>query len=160
MFNSFFAGAGNLTSDPKIGRSEGGTDWAFMTIAVTPRVKTADGGWGDGATSFIDIKAFGMDARDIKAAGAKKGQRVIVVGSIREEDKTKDGISYRRHAVIADELGFSTRFASSRKDKGEVRSETDIESEMNAEADGNASTTSTAPVTSGASRFEDDEDEG
>jgi single-stranded DNA-binding protein len=68
---------------------------ANFTVAVTPRVKDADG-WRDGETSFFRCAACRTLAEHV--AELAKGDRVIVYGTLRQRSwQTEDG--ERRSAV-------------------------------------------------------------
>lgn len=142
--------AGNLTRDAIFGESENGNHWLFATVAVTAKVRPADGSEKlvDGITSYIEVKAFKGLAKN---AGPRmlKGMRVNITGDMSEEEKTYNGETKRVLVMIAKDIAGSFLFPP--KDPNAPRnSDTDIAAKMNAEA-------AAVPATS---RFEDDEDEG
>jgi len=56
---------GNLTADAEGGYGkESGKQWARLNVAVNNRVKSQDGSWTDGPTSFYRVTAFGSLAEN------------------------------------------------------------------------------------------------
>ena len=55
--DNFTVQIGNLTDDPELRFTPAGTAVANFRLAVTPRVREADG-WKDGETSYFRINAW------------------------------------------------------------------------------------------------------
>jgi single-strand DNA-binding protein len=85
---------------------------ANFTVAVTPRVKDADG-WRDGETSFFRCAACRTLAEHV--AELAKGDRVIVYGTLRQRSwQTEDGERRGAVEVQAEEVGPSLRWATAK----------------------------------------------
>jgi single-strand DNA-binding protein len=88
-------------------------------VACTPRrYDRQTGQWIDGTTNFFNVKAYGNPAQNfVESVG--KGARVIVVGTIRTESwvPAEGGPVRSRQIVVADEIGPSTRYATTRLEK-------------------------------------------
>jgi single-strand DNA-binding protein len=94
---------GNLTADPELRATAGGTLRATFRVAVTPRYRDADG-WRDGDPSFHTVVCWRQLA-DHVAASVGKGDRVVVVGRWRQRQYEVDGTSRTAHEVDADAVG-------------------------------------------------------
>jgi single-strand DNA-binding protein len=78
-------------------------------MATNDRVKNADGEWEDRDTSWFTIKAWKTLAEQSKDM-LKKGQEVIVVGVMREENWTDNNGSKRTSfEVVAESVGITTK---------------------------------------------------
>ncbi|MHC4408922.1 MAG: single-stranded DNA-binding protein, partial [Planctomycetota bacterium] len=75
---------GNVTRDPELRFTPGGSAVCSFGIAWTPRKKT-DNGWEDGEPSFFNCSAW-RDLGENIAASIHKGTRVIVTGSVTSRD--------------------------------------------------------------------------
>jgi single-strand DNA-binding protein len=104
--------AGNLCADPELGFTTNGTQVANLRLAVTPRVRTGEGGWEDGPTSFYRVTCWGQLAAHATDTLAK-GARVVVTGRLRvRQYETDDGRKGQTAEVTADDLGPSLLFAT------------------------------------------------
>jgi single-strand DNA-binding protein len=104
--------AGNLCADPELAFTPNGTQVANLRLAVTPRVRTADGAWEDGPTSFYRVTCWGQLAANATDTLAK-GARVVVSGRLRiRQYETEDGRKGQTAEVTADDLGPSLLFAT------------------------------------------------
>ena len=83
--------AGNLTSDPELHHSPGGTARATFRVAVSGRVRDGEQ-WRDGEPTFFTVVVW-RDQAEHAAESMAKGSRVVV-------------------EVVADELGPSLRWAT------------------------------------------------
>jgi single-strand DNA-binding protein len=103
--------AGNLCADPELSFTANGTQVANLRLAVTPRVRSGDGGWEDGPTSFYRVSCWGQLAAHATETLAK-GARVVVTGRLRiRQYETEDGRKGQTAEVTADDLGPSLLFA-------------------------------------------------
>jgi single-strand DNA-binding protein len=96
---------GNLTRDPELRATQGGTSVATLRVAVNERIKQNDE-WTDRA-NFFDVTVWGKSAENC-ASYLSKGRPVLVEGRLRwEEWEAKDG-SGKRQAVkiVADQVIF------------------------------------------------------
>ena len=101
--------AGNLTDEPKLQTTPGGTDVAHFTVAVTERRRDGDT-WKDGETSFIRCTVWREPAANA-AESLSKGDRVLVTGRIRQRSwQTEDGEKRSSIEVDVDELGASLKW--------------------------------------------------
>ncbi len=104
--------AGNLCADPELSFTPQGNQVANLRLAVTPRVRTHDGGWEDGPTSFYRVTCWGQLAAHATDTLAK-GARVVVTGRLRiRQYETEDGRKGQTAEVTADDLGPSLLFAT------------------------------------------------
>jgi single-strand DNA-binding protein len=104
--------AGNLCADPELSFTANGTQVANLRLAVTPRVRSGEGGWEDGPTSFYRVTCWGQLAAHATDTLAK-GARVVVTGRLRiRQYETEDGRKGQAAEVTADDLGPSLLFAT------------------------------------------------
>lgn len=102
---------GNTTADIEIRFTSAGKAVGSVTIAVSDRVKDADGSWKDGKTWFARCTLWGEVAENA-AATISKGTRVIGFGRIEQRDwQDKDGQNRSSVEVTLDEIGPSLRYA-------------------------------------------------
>jgi single-strand DNA-binding protein len=98
---------GNLTADPKLNRSRGGTPIATLTIATTPRhYDRAADIWADEETIYLRCTAWRHTAQNI-AAFLRKGDRVLVHGKLRQHTYTADTGSRSTFELDIDDIGPS-----------------------------------------------------
>jgi single-strand DNA-binding protein len=104
---------GNLTDDPELSYTQGGTAVANFRLAVTPRVRDGNG-WKDGETSFFRITAW-RDLAEHLADSLAKGDRVIVQGQLKTRTwETPEGDKRQVVEVTAEEAGPSLRWATAK----------------------------------------------
>jgi single-strand DNA-binding protein len=102
---------GNLTADPELIYTPKGTAVVNASLAVN-EFYTAEDGERQQITTFIDIKVWGPSAENF-AKLARKGQEILVDGSIRQdtwEDKDS-GQKRSKLYVRADGWQFTQRKA-------------------------------------------------
>jgi len=103
--------AGNLTSDPELHHSPGGTARATFRVAVSSRVRDGEG-WRDGEPAFFTVIVW-RDQAEHAAESLAKGSRVVVVGRLAQRSwQADDGTARSAVEVVADELGPSLRWAT------------------------------------------------
>jgi single-strand DNA-binding protein len=84
--------AGNLTSDPELRHTSGGTARATFRVAVSSRVRDGEG-WRDGEPAFYSVVAW-RDQAEHAAESLTKGSRVVVVGRLAQRSwRADDGTS-------------------------------------------------------------------
>lgn len=92
MFNNSFATAtvcGFVGRDARVGETNGtGTSMTSLSVAVTSRVRQADGTYAD-ATQWIGASFFGKDGE--RAADVKKGDLVVITGEPKVRIYTSKG---------------------------------------------------------------------
>ena len=107
---------GNLTDDPELTHTTGGTQVANFRLAVTPRVRDGNS-WKDGDTSFFRITAW-RDLATHLCESLAKGDRVIVQGQLRMRSwETPEGDKRQVVEVTAEEIGPSLRWATAKPER-------------------------------------------
>ncbi len=116
-FNKVFLG-GNLTRDPELRYSQGGTAYVKFGMAVNERF-TRNGEKCE-STVFVDLTAFGKTGEAI-AKYLKKGDPIFIDGKLDFSTwKAQDGTNRSKLAVIVN--GF--QFIGSKRDDGAAPSST------------------------------------
>ncbi len=105
---------GNLTRDPELKATAGGTGVLSMGVAVNERRKDpATGEWGD-YPSYVDCVVFGNRAEALARILAK-GSKVAVHGRLRQDRwQDQDGRNRSRIEVVADEVDLMQRSGEAR----------------------------------------------
>lgn len=100
--------AGNLTRDPELRTTSGGTTVLSMGVAVNERRRNASGEWVD-EPQYFDLTMFGNRAEKI-AQYLTKGTKVTVQGRLHYSSwQAQDGGKRSRVDVIVDEIEFMSR---------------------------------------------------
>jgi single-strand DNA-binding protein len=111
MPDTFVSLVGNLTDDPEVRFTPGGTQVGSFRLAVTPRVREGEQ-WKDGETSFFRVNVW----RDLAAHTAEslsKGDRALVLGRLRARSwETPEGERRSVVEVEAEEVGPSLKWAT------------------------------------------------
>jgi single-strand DNA-binding protein len=111
MPDTFVSLVGNLTDDPEVRFTPGGTQVGSFRLAVTPRIREGDA-WKDGDTSFFRINVW----RDLAAHTAEslsKGDRALVLGRLRARSwETPEGERRSVVEIEAEEVGPSLKWAT------------------------------------------------
>ena len=96
---------GNLTRDPELRTTPGGTSVCKLRIAVNTRTKGADGQWAD-KPNYFDVTVWGNQAESC-AQYLSKGRPVGVDGRLewREWD-AQDGTKRQAVEIIAESVQF------------------------------------------------------
>jgi single-strand DNA-binding protein len=97
---------GNLTRDAELKYTPNGMAVAKLSIAVNRSYKNKSDQWVD-ETSFFDVEAWAKLAERLN--GVQKGQRVLVVGSLKQETWEKDGDKQSKVKIIADSVELIQR---------------------------------------------------
>ena len=96
---------GNLTADPELRFTASGKAVASLRIAVSERIRDADGTWKDGDATFWKVTAWDRLAEHIGDSLAK-GQRIIVIGKVASRTyETREGEKRTEYEVTASALG-------------------------------------------------------
>lgn len=99
---------GNLVADVELKETNSGKAVANFSIAYSP--VRPDGTKGE--TSFYNITAWEYAALNL-AATAHKGDRLVVIGRLRQDRwEAEDGTKRSRLNITADEVAVSLRFAT------------------------------------------------
>jgi single-strand DNA-binding protein len=105
MFNRVIL-IGNLTKDPEVRYTPGGTPVATVPIAVNSKFKSGDD-WKE-ETLFIDAVVFGKQA---EACGQylSKGRSCLIEGRLRERRWEYEGQKKSRMEVVANTVRFLSK---------------------------------------------------
>ncbi|MBE5784927.1 MAG: single-stranded DNA-binding protein [Clostridiales bacterium] len=96
---------GNLTKDPDVRTTGGGTSVCTFTVAVDRRFKAQN---GEKVTDFFTIVAWRQLA-DLCGRYLAKGRKVSVVGELQNRSyDAKDGSKRYVTEIVADEIEFLT----------------------------------------------------
>lgn len=109
---------GNVTRDPELRFTTGGTAVCSFGIAWTPRRRNPQTGeWEDGDTSFFNCSAW-RDLGENIAASISKGMRVVVTGSVRSRDwEDRDGNKRTSIEIDVDDCAPSLRWAQAQVER-------------------------------------------
>lgn len=100
--------SGNLTRDPELRVTSGGTNILRIGVAVNERRKSPSGEWEDHA-NFIDVTVFGNRGEALSRFLAK-GMKVAVTGRLHQQRwETDSGEKRNRLEVIADEVDVMSK---------------------------------------------------
>jgi single-strand DNA-binding protein len=103
---------GNLTGDPELRFTPSGQAVANFSVAATPQKWDKEAGkFIDGETIFWRCSAWRGPAENV-AESLKKGDRVIVTGSLRNNRYERDGQLRDSLEIDVNEIGASLRFAT------------------------------------------------
>lgn len=98
---------GNLTRDPELSYTSGGTALAKMGLAVNRRWKDRNSGQYQEETTFVDLDAWGNQA-EFCSRYLKKGRRVYIEGRLRFNSwETKEGQKRSKLSVTAERVQFA-----------------------------------------------------
>jgi single-strand DNA-binding protein len=103
---------GNLTKDPELRHTGGGTPVCSLRIAVNTRRRDESGQWAD-KPNYFSISVFGNQAESC-AQYLSKGRPVAVDGRLEWREWEKDGVKREAVDIIAD----SVQFLGGRDDAG------------------------------------------
>jgi single-strand DNA-binding protein len=109
---------GNLTADPELNRSRGGTPFATPIVATTPRhYDRAADIWADEETIYLRCTAWRHTAENI-AASLRKGDPVLAHGKLRQHTHTTDTGSRSALELEIDDIGRSLRHRTAQTGPG------------------------------------------
>lgn len=92
---------GNLTADPELRFTNSGKAVVSLRLACNDRRKNEAGEWVDGDTTYLDAVAW--NAAEQIANELKKGQRIIITGTLKQRDyETKSGEKRTAYEVTCD----------------------------------------------------------
>ena len=114
--------SGNLTRDPELRSTPGGTSVCSLRIAVNSRRKDESGQWVD-KPNYFDVTVWGAQGENC-AQYLAKGRPVAVDGRLDwREWEAKDGSKRQSVDIIADSVQFlGSRDAPQGERRGRVRS--------------------------------------
>ena len=110
--------SGNLTRDPELRSTAGGTSVLGFGVAVNDRRKNQQTGEWEDYPNFIDCTMFGARA-DALNKYLSKGKKVTIEGKLRWSQWERDGQKRSKIEVIVDEIEFmSSRGGQGGYDQG------------------------------------------
>lgn len=100
---------GNLTRDPELRATAGGTQMLAFGVAVNDRRKNPQTGAWEDVPNFVDCIVFGSRAEAVSRF-ISKGSKVAIEGKLRYSAwETKEGQRRSKLEVIVDEIDFMSR---------------------------------------------------
>ena len=96
---------GNLTRDPELRVTAGGTQVLSFGVAVNDRRRNPQTGEWEDYPNFVDCTMFGTRAEAVSRFLAK-GNKVAIEGKLRYSSWEKDGQRRSKLEVIVDEIEF------------------------------------------------------
>lgn len=100
--------SGNLTRDPELRATTGGTQVLSFGMAVNDRRKNQQAGEWEDYPNFVDCTMFGSRAEKISRY-LTKGCKVAVEGKLRYSQWERDGQKRSKLEVIVEEIEFMSR---------------------------------------------------
>lgn len=97
--------SGNLTRDPEIRSTAGGTSVMGFGVAVNDRRKNAQTGEWEDYPNFVDCTLFGKRAEALERY-LSKGSKVAIEGKLRWSQWESDGGKRSKLEVVVDEIEF------------------------------------------------------
>jgi single-strand DNA-binding protein len=117
--------SGNLTRDPELRSTPGGTSICGLRIAVNSRRKDESGQWVD-KPNYFDITVFGAQGENC-AQYLAKGRPVAVDGRLNwREWEAKDGSKRQSVDIIADSVQFLGSRDGAQSNGGNSTAESDL----------------------------------
>lgn len=100
---------GNITRDPELRQTQGGTSILSIGVAVNDRRKNQQTGEWEDYPNFIDCKLFGNRATGV-APHLEKGMKVAIEGKLNQSRwQADDGTNRSKIEIIVDEIEFMAR---------------------------------------------------
>nr|DAS53317.1 MAG TPA: Single strand binding protein [Caudoviricetes sp.] len=100
---------GNLTRDPELRATAGGTQMLAFGVAVNDRRKNQQTGEWEDVPNFVDCIVFGSRAEAVSRF-ISKGSKVAIEGKLRYSAwENKEGQRRSKLEVIVDEIDFLSR---------------------------------------------------
>ena len=100
--------SGNLTRDPEMRGTTGGTSVLSFGVAVNDRRRNQQTGEWEDYPTFVDCTMFGTRAEAVSRFLAK-GNKVAIEGKLRYSSWEKDGQRRSKLEVIVDEIEFMSQ---------------------------------------------------
>lgn len=100
--------SGNLTRDPEMRGTTGGTSVLSFGVAVNDRRKNQQSGEWEDYPNFVDCTMFGTRVEAISRY-LSKGTKVAIEGKLRYSSWESDGQRRSKLEVIVDEIEFMSR---------------------------------------------------
>lgn len=100
--------SGNLTRDPEVRMTAGGTPVLSFGMAVNERRKNQQTGEWEDHPNFVDCTMFGARAQAV-AKYIAKGSKVAVEGKLRYSSWERDDQRRSKLEVVVDEIEFMSK---------------------------------------------------
>ena len=100
--------SGNLTRDPELRMTSGGTQVLSFGVAVNDRRRNPQSGEWEDYPNFVDCTMFGTRAEAVSRY-LSKGSKVAIEGKLRYSSWERDGQRRSKLEVIVDEIEFMSR---------------------------------------------------
>lgn len=100
--------SGNLTRDPEVRMTRGGTAVLSFGVAVNDRRKNLSTGEWEDYPNFVDCTMFGTRAEAV-GRYLSKGSKVAVEGKLRYSSWERDGQRRSKIEVVVEEIEFMSR---------------------------------------------------
>ena len=100
--------SGNLTRDPELRMTSGGTQVLSFGVAVNDRRRNPQTGEWEDYPNFVDCTMFGSRAEAVSRF-LSKGSKVAIEGKLRYSSWERDGQRRSKLEVIVDEIEFLSR---------------------------------------------------
>ena len=98
---------GNLTRDPELRQTQGGTPILSFGVAVNDKRKNQQGEWVD-YPNYVDCVVFGLRAEKL-ATFMTKGMKVAIEGKLHYQSWEKDGQKRSKLEVFVDSIDFMSK---------------------------------------------------
>ena len=90
-----------LVADPELRYTGNGTAVANFRVACNSRRKNQQTGqWEDGDTTFLSVSAWGARGENVSSQFSK-GNKINVVGDLKQREYEKDGVKRTAYEVVA-----------------------------------------------------------
>lgn len=100
---------GNLTRDPELRQTQGGTSVLAIGVAVNDRRKNQQTGEWEDYPNYIDCTIFGNRATGV-APHLQKGMKVAIEGKLNQSRwQAEDGTNRSKIGIIVDEIEFMAK---------------------------------------------------
>ena len=100
--------SGNLTRDPELRATAGGTQVMSFDVAVNDRRRNPQTGDWEDYPNFVDCTMFGTRAEAVSRY-LSKGSKVAIEGKLRYSSWERDGQRRSKLEVVVDEIEFMSR---------------------------------------------------
>lgn len=144
--------SGNLTRDPELRSTSGGTQVLSFGVAVNDRRRNQQTGEWEDYPNFIDCTMFGARAEALSRY-LSKGTKVAIEGKLRWSQWERDGQKRSKIEVIVDEL----EFMSSRNDNPGARQYSPAPAQNQYAPAGQYAPATSAPVIDSSSSMYDED---
>ena len=94
---------GNITRDPELLATQGGTAVLSFGIAVNDRIKNASSGQWEDVPNFFECVTFGNRATALSDI-LTKGMKVAIAGKLHYSSWEKDGQKHSKVDIIANDI--------------------------------------------------------